>query len=237
MSNSDKNSKQALIRNRYKNTCYLLAIFMSYCATSAAQEWQLMKDDDGIQIYTRIVEGYSYKAVRSDIVLSDTRLSSVVAVIRDSKECPQWSVVCKSANIIESVSEQENYVHTLSDLPWPARDRDVVSHVIWKQDPDTLIVTMTGEATTDKLPVSQGIVRLTEANIHWQLQSLAGGSTSVEFTAHINPASIFPNWITNMLLVDSPFQTLQGLRQQVKLKRYAEAELAYIEEPVQFLSQ
>lgn len=207
----------------------LIAILL-YSTHGLAADWQLKKDEGGIQVYTRSVDGYPYKAIRSVIHLQDTRLSSVVSLIRDSKECPEWSDSCSSATVIEWVNELENYVHTTTDLPWPVKDRDLISHVIWHQDPETLIVTMQGNATTGKLLEKEGIVRLTEAQVNWELTALENGSMRVVFEAHINPASLLPSWVTNMLLVDSPFNSMQGLRALVKLKLYRDVELSYIHE-------
>jgi hypothetical protein len=190
----------------------------------------LKKDKNGIQVYTRSVDGYSYKAIRSVVHLEETRLSSVVSLIRNSKDCPGWSDSCVSATIIEWVSELENYVHTITDLPWPVQDRDMVSHVIWQQDPETLVVTMQGNATRGKLEENEGVVRLTEAQINWELTALENSVVKVVLEAHINPASLLPSWITNMLLVDSPYSSMVGLRERVKLKSYQEVELAYIHE-------
>ncbi|MDA0280788.1 MAG: START domain-containing protein [Proteobacteria bacterium] len=190
----------------------------------------MKKDENGIQVYTRSVDGYSYKAIRSVVHLEETRLSSVVSLIRNSKDCPGWSDSCVSATIIEWVSELENYVHTITDLPWPVQDRDLVSHVIWQQDPETLVVTMQGNATRGKLEENEGVVRLTEAQINWELTALENSVVKVVLEAHINPASLLPSWITNMLLVDSPYSSMEGLRERVKLKSYQEVELAYIHE-------
>lgn len=209
---------------------YALIAMLIYSTPSIAAEWELQKEKDGIQVYTRSVDGYPYKAIRSVVYLEDTRLSSVVSLIRNSKECPEWSDSCASATIIEWVSELENYVHTITDLPWPVKDRDLVSHVIWHQDPETFVVTMQGNATRGKLEENEGIVRLTEAQVNWELTALENGALKVVFEAHINPASLLPSWITNMLLVDSPYNSMEGLRQRVKLELYQGVELSYIEE-------
>lgn len=209
--------------------CILIAI-LAYSAQGFATDWELKKDENGIQVYTRPVDGYPYKAIRSVVHLEQTRLSSVVSLIRNSKDCPEWSDSCASATIIDWVNELENYVHTITDLPWPVSDRDLVSHVIWHQDPETLVVTMQGNATIGKLEESEGIVRLTEAQVNWELTALENGSVKVVLEAHINPASLLPSWVTNMLLVDSPYNSMKGLRQRVKLELYQGVELSYIHE-------
>ena len=115
-------------------------------------------------------------------------------------------------------------------MPWPVTDRDLVSHVIWRQNPETLVVTMQGNATTDKLEESDGIVRLTAAQVNWQLTALENSSVKVVLEAHINPASLLPSWITNRLLVDSPYNSMEGLRQRVKHELYQAVSLSYIRE-------
>ncbi len=207
--------------------CIIIAI-LAYSAPGFAADWELKKDKNGIQVFTRSVDGYPYKAIRSVVHLEATRLSSVVALIRNSEDCPEWSDSCESARVIEWVSELENYVHTITHLPWPVKDRDLVSHVIWQQDPETLVVTMQGNATRGKLEESEGMVRLTEARVNWEMTALEDGSLKVVFEAHINPSGLLPNWITNMLLVDSPYNSMEGLRQRVKLELYQGVELSYI---------
>jgi hypothetical protein len=217
--------------SHYYGLHFILVSALLFPIEGLADEWQLKKDEEGIQVYTRSVEGFSYKAIRAEVQLQQTRLSSVVALIRNSPECPQWSATCSSATIIEWVSELENFVHTVSELPWPVKDRELVSHVIWSQDPQSLIVTMRGNAVEGKLQASQGNVRITDARIGWEVISLADGSARVTFTAHIDPTSILPGWVSNFLLVDSPFKTLQGLRERVKLEKYRQIDLDYIVEP------
>lgn len=205
-----------------------LLLFPRLCL---ADDWELIRDKDGIQVSTRSVEGYSYKAVRSTVVLENTRISSVVALIRNSSECAEWSDSCKSATIIEWVNDQENYVHTVTDLPWPVKDRDVVSHVVWSQNPDTLTVSMSGDATVGRLATSDNIVRVTESHISWDLVPATNGVTTVTLSAHVNPTSVMPKWITNRLIIESPFQTMKGLRSRVQLEKYRQAESDFITEP------
>jgi len=87
---------------------------------------------------------------------------------------------------------------------------------------------MLGSATKGKLKENEGIVRLTEAQISWELTSLENGSLKVVLEAHINPTSLIPNWITNLLLVNAPFNSMEGLRELIKLEVYQQVELSYI---------
>ena len=157
-------------------------------------------------------------------------MSSVVALIRNSSECAEWSDSCKSATIIEWVNSQENYVHTVTDLPWPVKDRDVVSHIVWSQNPNTLIVSMSGDATVGRLATGKNIVRITESHISWDLAPSSNGATTVTLSAHVNPASVMPKWISNSLIIESPLQTMKGLGSRVQLEKYQHAQSDFITE-------
>ncbi|NQV68721.1 MAG: hypothetical protein HQ498_01720 [Pseudohongiella sp.] len=55
-------------------------------------------------------------------------------------------------------------------------------------------------------------------------------ATTVTLTARANPTSLLADWITNRLLIDSPFQTMKELRPRVQLEKYLQAESDFITE-------
>lgn len=56
---------------------------------------------------------------------------------------------------------------TAAEAEWELRrDRDVLAHVIWQQDPGTLTVTMRSSATVDKMPEVDGRHRLVTSQMH-----------------------------------------------------------------------
>ncbi len=200
-------------------------------ADELGEPWELRLDRDGVQIYTSEVEGSPYDAVLSRGVVEGIRLSSLAAVIRDAKACHRWADRCAESWVHGTISERESLVYTLNDLPFPIRDRDVLAHVKWQQDSNTLAVSMESEATADLLPVKRGITRLENARTTWDFIPLGNGKIEVRNWAHIDPGSNLPAWITNMLLIDTPFSTLSALIQEAGKERYANAEVSFISEP------
>ena len=51
--------------------------------------------------------------------------------------------------------------------------------------------------------------------------------------AHIDPAGGVPAWLTNRLLVDSPWDTMRDMRKIVNEGRYADASFSFVSEPSQ----
>lgn len=108
------------------------------------------------------------------------------------------------------------------------RDRDVLAHIIWRQDPDTLTVTMRSSASVDKMAEVNGRHRLVEANASWVFEPLADGRVHIINEAHIDPGSALPGWATDMLLVDTLVETMKAFVAEVREPEYQESAVSFI---------
>ena len=72
---------------------FLLVISCYWFSGFAAEEtaWELRRDRDGIQVFTRAVEGSPYDAVMATTVVQNVRLASLVALIEDFEACTEWA--------------------------------------------------------------------------------------------------------------------------------------------------
>ena len=210
----------------------MLLVLGSTAALAAADDdWELRRDRDGIQVYTRSVEGSPYDAVRSVTVVQDVPLSAMVALLEDAPACADWADRCAESYVVERLAKTESLVYTLNDMPFPVKDRDVVAHVIWHQDPVSKTVTMQSQATEGEMDQISGRVRLTQAQVQWQFRPLPSGAVEVSNQAHIDPGSALPGWVTNMLLVDTPFETMRAFVAEVQKPAYQSATVDFITEP------
>lgn len=209
-------------------TIILVLVVSNYAV--AEDNWVLERDKDGIQVFTQSVGDSSFDAVRAVMVV-EAKLNALVGLVRDAAACPKWAELCKESRDHEVVSEQELYVYSYNDIPWPVKDRDALTHVLWDQDPETLAVTMTAVATSDLLPVTKGAVRIVNAKTRWIFTPMDDGRVEVVSEAHIDPNGPTPAWITNLLLVETPFKTLQGMRRLVQTGRYDESEFGFVSLP------
>ena len=190
-------------------SCSLAAAAAAPAAEEAA--WRLEREADGIRVWTRPVADSRHRAIRARMIVA-APLEKIVGILRDTDACRDWARYCAEARVHERLGEAEAYVYTLNDMPWPLADRDVVSRVRWHEEPETGVVHMDAEATEGVVERTPGRVRLTDASSHWTLRPRPDGRLEVTTEAHIEPAGPVPAWITNRLLVDAPFRTMQQLR-------------------------
>ena len=209
----------------------LALLLVTGSAIAQTSEWELKRDVEGIQVFTRSVAGSPYKEVRSVSSIDGVTLSSLVALIEDAEACPNWADKCAESYLVERISATESLVYTHNDMPFPVSDRDVVARVTWQQDPGSLSVKMRSTAVTGGVDEIRGRVRLINANAMWEFSPTPNGSITVVNQAHIDPGSSIPGWVTNMLLVDTPFETMKSYLSEVVKPKYQTTSLAFVVEP------
>ena len=213
-----------------------LSILVAMCASSYSltaddQGWELRRDKDGIQVHTRPVERSPFDAVRTSTRMTDVRLSSLVALIEDAPACMDWADSCAESYLVERLSDSESLVYTHNDMPFPVQDRDVLAQVKWTQNPMSLEVEMNSVATVGKMDEVSGRLRLTKAEASWTFAPQMDGSVLISNEAHIDPGSTLPGWLTNLLLIDAPFETMASFVDEVRNPKYVDAQLSFIREP------
>lgn len=190
-------------------------------------QWEEKRNKKGIVIQTSKVAGSSFRAVRGEMTVKGS-VASLVALVEDMPSCPKWADLCKESRVEKRVSETESYVYVYNNIPFPVSDRDVYAHVVWSKDPITNKVTMTSRATSGGTAKSKA-VRIQNATSQWHFTANKDGSTKVESFAHIDPNGPTPAWITNMLLVDSPYKTMTKMRSIIESGGYKDANITLLE--------
>ena len=209
----------------------LLTLVIVGHATADDTPWKLRRDQDNIQVYTRKVAGSPYDEVRTTTTVESLRLSSLVALLQDASACTRWVERCASSHIMTEVSDREAFSYTHNNMPFPIRDRDVVSHIRWHQDATTRSIIMRGEAVDGMVETVEGRVRITNAEVTWHFEPLSGTLIHISNQAHVNPGSRLPAWLTNSLLVDAPFRSMQAFIREARTERYRNAQVSFVSEP------
>lgn len=174
-------------------------------------QWQLQKESPDVKVFSASVPNSKHRAVLS-ITTIDKDPHTIAKLIQDTSTCQQWVYRCQHSKIYQQLSDNEAYIYTASNMPFPAKDRDILAHIKWEEDPDTNIITVTGMATSGILEKNRQQIRIENAKMIWELTPLKNGHTQVRNFAHIDPAGGIPSWLSNALSVEAPLATMIGLR-------------------------
>jgi hypothetical protein len=200
-------------------TIFLLLFKISPAA--AQYDWKLKTEKDGIKVYTSLVSGSKFKAIKVEADL-DATPSQLVKVLLDVKGCTDWVSHTKSCTLIKQVSPSELYYYSEIDVPWPATNRDFVAHLTVRQNADTKVVTVDGPAVAGFVPVKDDIVRITASKGEWVITPVAKGKIKVLYTLLVDPAGNIPAWLINLLATQGPMNSFQGLKKQLQKPEYAQ---------------
>jgi hypothetical protein len=190
-------------------------------------DWTLVKNESGIQVYTRTITGSGIKDVRVVNTVKSS-LSGLIALFLDVEKYPEWMYACRESKVLRVVNSRELYNYVVTDLPWPFSDRDVISHFTLEQDSLTKIVTFTKTGEPAYIPEVEDYVRVPHFKSVYKLIPVNRDSVNVQLETHIDPGGNLPDWLINSNLINAPFKTT--LEMINMLPRYQSASFPYIRE-------
>ena len=203
-----------------KKALVVTLLVLSAAALWAQGEWSLVRNSDGIRVFTRPSENSSLDQFMGKTFV-DARLEVVVELIRDVDAQPQWMADCIEARVVKKYTEEDILVYNVTRAPWPVSNRDVVVRSKGGIDVKSGKVSIIFNAVKDSpVPPRSGIVRMTDLLGQWHLKKVGEDKTEVTYIMRANPAGNIPASIANMTSKSIPFRTLSNMKQMVKKEKY-----------------
>lgn len=212
----------------YKASFIFLLLLFKMLPASAQTDWKLNTDNDGIKVFTSIVPGSKIKAVKVECEFKATA-SQFVAVLFDIKASPEWLYHTRFCTVVKQVSPADLYYYSEVNLPWPAENRDFVSHLTVSQNKDSKVVTVDGPAVPGFVPLKNGLVRVDHSGSEWLITPLGNDEIKVKYTLHVDPGGELPAWLINMFAAEGPLQIFKNIKMQLQKPAYKSAVLPFIE--------
>lgn len=191
----------------------VILISLPKFSASAQENWNLVKEETGIKVYTKIQSGSDYKAFKAEMQVSCT-IDDIVEVLKNTDSINNWVVNCREVKLLETVDDDQ-YYYIETSLPWPFDNRDMIYHFQYiKISSQQVKVIVTG--IPDYFEPKEGIVRMAKTDGYWILTSVSPNKTAVTYQMHVEPGGLIPAWLANPFIVDVPFSTFKELRNIVQ---------------------
>jgi hypothetical protein len=183
-------------------------------ATVATMEgWTLDKQENGIEVYTRPVEGSGIKEFKG-LAEVDVSVEKVLALLRDSNRFKTWFPNTPESKLLARDGDV-SYQYSVMGTPWPMDDRDNVLRSVTTRNENTGVVGIEVTAAPDYYPVQKDRHRVQKAHGTWTLEPVGLDKTHVTFIMHLEPGGGIPQWMINARIVATPFEALTNLRATV----------------------
>jgi hypothetical protein len=183
----------------------------------AAQSWDFKKEKDGIKIYTRKESGKSLKSYKG-VTDIHAPAEKVFALIEDVNHTDWWDKNLNQIKVLLYEKYKRAQYYLVYDLPWPVTDRDLYVDVTVTIDPLTGVSRITAVPLPGVIPEHKEMVRIKEYRQTWTVTPAGKELAHVELEGFVDPAGSIPDWISNMIIVDSPFKIIEGVRQRLEKK-------------------
>jgi len=201
---------------KFKNllTIFFIPCFLGLYAQndSPNENWKLEIEKDGIKVYTRQVDGKKIKEFKAETTIN-ANIDVLEAILRDVPNYVDWIDKLKFAEIIETVDENEFYIYSEANVPWPFANRDGVSLDKISRNELSGEVFISTVGVAGMVAEIEGVVRMPESEGLWLLTPLDSAHTDIIYQFYGDPGGSIPEWVINAFLVDSPLKTIANLKE------------------------
>lgn len=211
------------MRRLLLSSLLIISVFIA-----AGQDWELAKDKNGIQVYTRPVEHSDFKEFRG-VMDVEAPVSALVAALRDIDSYPEWMPNAASSEVLSAQGDTQVVYRLVTDAPWPVQDRDGIYGMHFEGEPGSPAVLIRLEALPDRVSADPDYIRIRTLTGYWRLHPQEDGSVQVTYQVLTDPAGKVPVWMVNATVVSQPFQTLSALRQRARLPKYQDRDFSFLD--------
>ena len=168
----------------------------------------------GLTVYTRKVADSSILGIKTEGVIN-APLPSIMANLRDVENSTEWIPDQISKITIEDVNDRKAITLSVSSMPWPLYDRELLLVNELKLDKKRkLLFVLSNSLEMPEIKVKDGQIRAHIGYSNMGMKPVGRNKTYVELTAFVDPKGSIPTWVTNFFQVKWPVQFLKDLEKR-----------------------
>lgn len=176
--------------------------------------------NDWLKIFTCPVPSSDFLSFVA-VAIIDAPQHAVLSLLYDIDAATEWVWKTREMRALQELTEENGrIVYQLVSAPWPVSDREIITSSTGYVDPDTSEVFIKLECRADFLPLNDKYVRVPQLEGAWNIIPLSENQCRVVFRLHIEPGGEIPSWLANIAVIDTPYHTMNNLREMVKKEKY-----------------
>ncbi len=177
-------------------------------------EFIIVKDVSGIRISTRwipVTDTRSARQVKCEFVV-DGPVPKVISVLYDDITIARWMKGTKEYYRVKTIDAEHWYSYVQFHITWPFNNQDCIIKYDVSKDVASrkTVVHMTGEP--GYLKNFEGVNRIPHMEGSWIFTDLGNDRVKVEYVIFSNQVPKFPRWITDPIIRENIFETMDTFR-------------------------
>ena len=189
-----------------------MVIVMTMVTTSLAStsDWELKKEKKDIKVYTKQSDNSDYYSFKATSLIT-TNTQSLVNLMRDMSAMDSWLETCRDPIVVSEPDAASRVIHMKNDSPFfLISDRDLVLLQRFHRVSDEVVMIDLIDHGND-VEKADGHVRAT-FNGHWMFTKISDTEIEVEYQGLTDPKGSVPSSMSNLVVLDVPFNTLRKIR-------------------------
>lgn len=186
----------------------LLTLFLTGFE-ALADGWELVKDKDGIKIYTRTTEGSKFRTYKGEAILT-IGMEAMYRVLTDLDNYDQWVYSCSESRLLSKMDTNEYTYYSIMSLPWPFDNRDMTTRMKVIRGNDT--IRFSTSLVQGKQALQKGLVPIAAYEEVTTLVKINDRQIKMIMEGYFEPGGTLPAWVINMFLSEGPYESLMTIK-------------------------
>ncbi|MFO7789210.1 MAG: hypothetical protein ACQES1_01850 [Bacteroidota bacterium] len=177
--------------------------------------WELQKENENLQVYFKQSGEETYRVrVKTSFPVNYNVL--IEEVYDNIKTYPEWIYRCEQAKWLDK-NKNNRVLYTVSNIPWPFQDRDVVTKMAKPQRQGKKII-LHSHSIPDYIPEKDKFERQQFSEVYWHLFPDGGNNVRVTYELTLKIKENIPEFILKMIACKGPFESFNNLHARLSEK-------------------
>jgi hypothetical protein len=181
-----------------------LFLLFVYPLNSAAQDWELKKNKEGVKVFTKTNPNSPFDLLKAECEIN-VGINQMLTLIYDVSRHTEWVYNSVQSVLIKKNSTYDIIYYGETYAPWPVSNRDLVIHLSAFTDSITGICNITAVSEPELKPLVKGKIRIPRSVSRWKLIPINKQTTRVIYTLDIDPGGSLPAWLVNYASIEGPY--------------------------------
>lgn len=207
-------------------SCFMVLLHIPNTVNADSNsDWELITDRNGIIVHRKVSEDSKIAAFRGNTIIHEADPYAFVALMNDYKNYSNWLHFISSAEELKQDSALQRHLRLETLLPWPLKNREAVvkANVIHSPPLDSNaidLVTIHLSNEPDFIEENPKYIRFPKLEGIFNFKWLSPTEVSVTYQLQLDPGGYIKPWLTNILLRDAPYFTLEKMKRAIKAPAY-----------------
>jgi len=193
-----------------KINCIAIFFLLAPVICIAQEKWNLRKNEHGIAVYSRMLNGEKYKEIRVVCEFKGTA-ENLIKVLQDVNNHKNWVYKTVRSYLISKKNKDTLFYYSEISLPWPVSNRDATVQLAVARDSVCNYI-ITVRSLPNLLPNKPNIVRVPYSSAFYKVNTLPNNHIKIDYTLSVDPGGTIPAWIVNYTATVGPYNTFVKLR-------------------------